>query len=114
MVDYVLTSSRIWSVWRVEGECTIYSAQLTTKDARCYNWVPVLLEPLPDVNQPPEDSSDKDPRQLYLQHIFQPGSFPIHVIQKALSVSLLTAFILFMSFFFYVIMFFRFTNVQTF
>lgn len=50
------------------------------------HWMPVTLEPLPDAEQPLEDSSDKDPRQIYMQCIFHPGRFPVHVIRKALSV----------------------------
>lgn len=49
--------------------------------------MPIILEPVPDVNHVLADSTEKDPRQIYLEYIFHTGRFPLHVIQKALSVS---------------------------
>lgn len=55
--------------------------------------MPVTLEPLPDAEQPVDDSGDKDPRHIYMQYIFHPGRFPVHVIRKALSVSKISHFV---------------------
>lgn len=73
----------------MEGTFTfhsVYSAVLDTDKSMGLHWMPVCLEALPDAEQPVEDCNDKDPRQIYMQYIFHPGRFPVHVIRKALSV----------------------------
>lgn len=88
-MDYTLTPSRIWSVWGMEGTFTfpsVYTAVLDAEKSMGLHWMPVTLESLPDAEQPVEETTDKDPRQIYMQYIFHPGRFPIHVIRKALSV----------------------------
>lgn len=90
LVDFALTPTRIWSVWGIEGAFafhSVYTAVLNVEKSVGLHWMPVTLEPLPDPEQPVDDSSDKDPRQIYMQYIFHPGRFPVHVIRKALSVS---------------------------
>lgn len=77
----------------MEGAFTfhsVYSAVLDVDKSMGLHWMPVTLEPLPDAEQPLEDSNDKDPRQIYMQYIFHPGRFPVHVIRKALSVKQFT------------------------
>lgn len=84
-MDFNLSSTRIWSLWRSEdGETSVYSAALYTGGEGTH-WVPVILEPVPDTNFTP-DTDYVDPRQAYLQHIFYPARFPLHIISKALSV----------------------------
>lgn len=45
------------------------------------------LENLPDADDIQRTEGDADPRQVYLQNIFYPFRFPLHIIGKALSVS---------------------------
>lgn len=83
LIDFTLSTSRIWSVWRgKEGECEVYSASHHSGS----HWIPVVLETVPDASQSPNIDGETDPRQSYLQHIFQPGRFPLHIISKALNV----------------------------
>jgi nuclear pore complex protein Nup160 len=83
LIDFTLSTSRIWSVWRgKDGECEVYSASLQTSS----HWIPVIIESIPDAGQPPNVDGETDPRQIYLQHIFHPGRFPLHIISKALNV----------------------------
>lgn len=87
LVDFSLTSTRIWSVFRNEdGYCSAYSALLSAVVGKGSHWIPVVLEPIPDTNDLPTNA-DVDPRQMYLEHIFYPGRFPLNIISKALSVS---------------------------
>jgi nuclear pore complex protein Nup160 len=70
-------------VWRgKDGECEVYSASLQTSS----HWIPVIIESIPDAGQPPNVDGETDPRQIYLQHIFHPGRFPLHIISKALNI----------------------------
>ncbi|GJQ71484.1 hypothetical protein Trydic_g11201 [Trypoxylus dichotomus] len=86
LVDFSLTTSRIWSVWRGEdGECTVYSAALSYGGEKGSHWVPVILEPLPHPTEVPYNP-DLDPKQLYLEYIFYPGRFSLNIISKALSI----------------------------
>ena len=62
----------------------MYSASLQSGS----HWIPVILESVPDAGQTPNIDGETDPRQVYLQHIFQPGRFPLHIISKALNVSI--------------------------
>ncbi|KAJ8978445.1 hypothetical protein NQ317_017648 [Molorchus minor] len=99
LIDFSIQKNRLWSAWRSEdGECVVYTASYKTN-----NWTRVILEALPDANQAPALDGESDPRQFYLQHIFHPGRFPLHIIGKALSIykrptilpdSLLTASVL--------------------
>ncbi|KAK9890753.1 hypothetical protein WA026_012101 [Henosepilachna vigintioctopunctata] len=83
LIDLSLTMSRIWSVWRGEvGECKVYSTCLQQDDVR--DWTPVILEEPPE-SQPPFLDGESDPSQVYLQYIFHPGRFPLHIINKALN-----------------------------
>ncbi|RZC33085.1 nuclear pore complex protein Nup160 -like, partial [Asbolus verrucosus] len=83
LIDFTLSTVRIWSVWRgKDGECEVYSASAHSGT----NWAPVVLESVPDASQPPNIDGETDPRQVYLQHIFQPGRFPLHIISKALNI----------------------------
>ncbi|XP_044262804.1 nuclear pore complex protein Nup160 homolog [Tribolium madens] len=83
LIDFTLSTSRIWSVWRgKEGECEVYSASNQAGS----HWIPVVLESVPDASQPLNIDGETDPRQSYLQHIFHPGRFPLHIISKALNI----------------------------
>ncbi|XP_045475134.1 nuclear pore complex protein Nup160 homolog [Harmonia axyridis] len=85
LIDMSLTMSRIWSVWRSEeGDCKVYSTCLQQGENDVRDWTPIILEELPE-NQPPMLDSESDPSQVYLQYIFHPGRFPLHVINKALN-----------------------------
>lgn len=80
--------SQIWSLWRTDdGDTAIYSVVLSNNSNEGSYWVPAVMEPQPDVNFVP-DTNDLDPRHVYLQYIFEPGRFPLHIIIKALSVSI--------------------------
>lgn len=91
MIDYALTPSRIWSIWRsLDGEWSLYSGQYNSEETNDdFVWTPVVLEPLPNAQELPCDGTI-DPRQQYLDYIFYPGRFPLQIISKALSVSNLT------------------------
>ncbi|XP_072392736.1 nuclear pore complex protein Nup160 homolog [Diabrotica undecimpunctata] len=90
LIDFALQTNRLWSVWRCEdGDSVVYTATLPVSRCASYkssNWSPIILETLPDANQAPANDGDSDPRQVYLQHIFHPGRFPLHIISKALSI----------------------------
>lgn len=82
-----LTMTRIWSIWRgEEGDCKVYSTCLQQGDNDVRDWIPIILEEPPE-SQPPMLDSESDPSQVYLQYVFHPGRFPLHVINKALNVS---------------------------
>lgn len=84
MIDFSLSTASVWSVWREkDGECVVYTAPLQISS--CY-WMPVVLESIPDAEQPPNIDGETDPHQAYLQYIFHPGRFPLHIINKALNV----------------------------
>ncbi|KAI4461367.1 nuclear pore complex protein [Holotrichia oblita] len=86
LVDFSLTTARIWSVWRGEdGECSVYSAALSHGGERGSHWIPVVLESLPHPSEVP-NNPDLDPKQLYLEYIFYPGRFSLNIISKALSI----------------------------
>ncbi|XP_022905074.1 nuclear pore complex protein Nup160 homolog [Onthophagus taurus] len=86
LVDFSLTSSRIWSVWRGEdGDCSVYSATLATNSDKGSHWVPIPLEPIPDPSELKADSN-LDPKETYMQYIFHPGRFSLNIISKALSI----------------------------
>ncbi|XP_018568434.1 nuclear pore complex protein Nup160 homolog isoform X2 [Anoplophora glabripennis] len=87
LIDFALQTNRLWSAWRCEdGECLVYTASLQSDTFKSNSWTPVILETLPDANQAPTTDGESDPRQVYLQHIFSPGKFPLHIISKALSI----------------------------
>uniref|UniRef100_A0A1Y1M1R8 Uncharacterized protein n=1 Tax=Photinus pyralis TaxID=7054 RepID=A0A1Y1M1R8_PHOPY len=86
LVDFNLSSNQIWSMWRSEdGEISVYCAPLVTNSSKGTYWIPAMLEPVPDANFVP-DMDSFDPRQAYLNHIFYPSRFPLHIISKALSI----------------------------
>ncbi|XP_076265249.1 nuclear pore complex protein Nup160 [Rhynchophorus ferrugineus] len=81
LIDFSFQSDRIWSAWRTsEDDCIIYTASLTSG-----GWVPVIKEVINDI-QVPVTTGDCDPRQVYLQHLFSPGRFPLHIINKSLGI----------------------------
>ncbi|KAG5881796.1 hypothetical protein JTB14_037092 [Gonioctena quinquepunctata] len=96
LIDFALQTNRLWTAWRCEdGECVVYTTALQTGTystsrqlglIRSTNWAPVILDTMPDANQAPANDGESDPRQVYLQHIFHPGKFPMHIISKALSI----------------------------
>ncbi|KAJ8920022.1 hypothetical protein NQ315_011672 [Exocentrus adspersus] len=87
LIDFAVQTTRIWSAWRNEdGECVIYTASLQSNSFKSNNWIPVILETIPDANQAPPSDGESDPRQVYLQHIFSPGRIPLQIISKALSI----------------------------
>ncbi|XP_074031669.1 nuclear pore complex protein Nup160 isoform X2 [Leptinotarsa decemlineata] len=96
LIDFALQTNRLWTAWRCEdGECVVYTTSLQpgmSQSSRhsallqSSNWAPVVLETIPDANQAPVNDGESDPRQIYLQHIFHPGRFPMHIITKALSI----------------------------
>lgn len=85
LIDFALSTTRIWSVWRgKDGESNVYWAPIQSGT----KWIPVVLEALPDSTEPSNVDGESDPRQVYLQYIFHPGRFPLHIISKALNVSI--------------------------
>ncbi|CAH1112722.1 unnamed protein product [Psylliodes chrysocephalus] len=91
LIDFALQTNRLWSLWRSEdGDSVVYTASLPlckqSGTFKSTSWTPVILETIPDANQAPANDGDSDSRQIYLQHIFHPGRFPLHIISKALSI----------------------------
>ncbi|CAH1156010.1 unnamed protein product [Phaedon cochleariae] len=88
LIDFALQTNRLWSAWRCEdGECVVFTAALRAGPTRAKSsWAPVVLETLPDANRAPDSDGESDPRQFYLQQVFQPGRFPVNIISKALSI----------------------------
>ncbi|CAH0554990.1 unnamed protein product [Brassicogethes aeneus] len=87
LIDFALQPNRLWSAWRCEdGDCVAFSASLYANGDESSSWTPVILETLPDANQYPAVDDEIDPKQAYLQHIFHPGRFPLHIISKALCI----------------------------
>ncbi|KAL3269609.1 hypothetical protein HHI36_008672 [Cryptolaemus montrouzieri] len=85
LIDISLTMSRIWSVWRSEaGDCKVYSTCLHYGESDVRDWTPVILEDPPE-SQPPLLDGESDPSHIYLEYIFHPGRFPLHIINKALN-----------------------------
>lgn len=84
LIDFAIESNRLWSIWRTEnGECTMYTTMLNEKQ----QWQMIYLESHPDPNYLANvERSNKDPRQIYLEYIFYPGRFPMHIISKALCI----------------------------
>lgn len=85
LIDYYVTPSLLWSLWTdTEGEMIARVAMLQGEPARGDNWMPVLLDPpaTADILIP----AHKDPREVYMDLIFQPGQFSTRDIQKALNV----------------------------
>lgn len=81
LIDFCLQSNRIWSAWRTtEDDCVVYTASLTSG-----TWTPVVKEFIHDT-QGPQSVGECDPRQVYLQHLFHPGRFPLHIINKSLGI----------------------------
>lgn len=86
MVDFNLTTNRVWSLWREDdGYTSVFTAALCVGGDEGTHWIPVTLESIPQVNFM-LDTDFVDPKQDFLQHIFYPGRFPLHIISKALSV----------------------------
>lgn len=90
LIDFTVDNERLWSLWRSEsGESKLYTTTLNGKQ----QWQAVFLEALPDPNHTANiERCNKDPRQVYLEYIFYPGRFPLHVISKALCVSIKLSF----------------------
>lgn len=90
MIDFAVQTNRLWSAWRCEsGECAVYIVSLRPGGGI---WTPVHLENVPDADNIQRIEGDSDPRQIYLQNIFYPFRFPLHIIGKALSVSKIRSF----------------------
>ncbi|XP_019873892.2 nuclear pore complex protein Nup160 homolog isoform X2 [Aethina tumida] len=86
LIDFALQPNRLWSAFRCsDGESAVYSAALFSNSYETSNWTPVVLEPLLDADSVTVND-EMDPRQIYLQHIFHPGRFPLHIINKALCI----------------------------
>ncbi|XP_060528379.1 nuclear pore complex protein Nup160 homolog isoform X2 [Cylas formicarius] len=81
LIDFCLQTDRLWSIWRAsDDDCVIYKTSLTSD---C--WTPVLKEVLVDTDRP-MTTKESDPREVYLQYLFRPGRFPLHVISKSLKI----------------------------
>ncbi|KAH1005345.1 hypothetical protein HUJ04_006346 [Dendroctonus ponderosae] len=81
LIDFALQFNRIWAAWRInDDDCVIYSASFQSRV-----WTPIVKEVVHDT-EVPRNSAECDPRQFYLQHLFHPGRFPLHIINKALGI----------------------------
>ncbi|XP_030768263.1 nuclear pore complex protein Nup160 homolog isoform X2 [Sitophilus oryzae] len=81
LIDFSLQCDRLWSLWRTsEDDCVIHTASLKSG-----TWTPIIREVVNDI-QNPVNRGECDPRQVYLQHLFHPGRFPLHVINKSLGI----------------------------
>ncbi|CAG9862053.1 unnamed protein product [Phyllotreta striolata] len=80
LIDFAAQLDCLWSVWRSDvGETVVYKASFKSNQ-----WTQVILEPEPCEKQFPIKFNDV--KTMYLQHIFHPGRFPLHVINKTLSI----------------------------
>ncbi|XP_052227575.1 nuclear pore complex protein Nup160-like isoform X1 [Dreissena polymorpha] len=82
LIDFCMTSSVLVSLWTSsEGNQVVRT--LTFGDEGPGSWLEVLLEPpeLSDLPIPPH----RDPREVYLEKLFEPGAFSREDIRKALN-----------------------------
>ncbi|KAF3422683.1 hypothetical protein E2986_06785 [Frieseomelitta varia] len=88
LVDFFFTTTRLWAVWRTTDMDTVEvtHAQLSLTGARVNSeWEAAVLEQTPDRDYILSDA-DTDPRQAYINYIFQPGQFSLTDITKALNI----------------------------
>lgn len=88
LVDFSFTMSRLWAAWRTTDmdTVTVTHAQLLLNSSQVGSeWETAILEPAPDRDYIISDLST-DPRQSYINYIFQPGKFSLVDITRALSI----------------------------
>ncbi|XP_034185245.1 nuclear pore complex protein Nup160 [Osmia lignaria lignaria] len=88
LVDFSFTTTRLWAVWRTTDMDTVEvtHAQLSLSGTRVNSeWETAILEQTPDADYVLGDP-DTDPRQAYIDYIFQPGQFSLTDITKALNI----------------------------
>ncbi|XP_066602662.1 nuclear pore complex protein Nup160 homolog [Prorops nasuta] len=88
LVDFSLTSSRLWAVWRTTDMDTVAVTHallpINTVNTNS-EWQTAILEQPPDRDYIITDP-DTDPREAYINYIFHPGQFSLNDITKALSI----------------------------
>ncbi|XP_020630293.1 nuclear pore complex protein Nup160-like [Orbicella faveolata] len=85
LVDFVVTTSHIWTVWTsAEGETMVYFTPTENLDLQQSGWTRVFLELTEnsEVLVPPY----KEPREVFLEQLFYPGRFSNHSILKAMQI----------------------------
>ncbi|XP_053384862.1 nuclear pore complex protein Nup160-like isoform X2 [Mercenaria mercenaria] len=82
LIDFCMRSTTLVSLW-TSSEGTPVIRTLTFGDEGPGGWMEVLLQPaeVADLNIPPH----RDPREVYLERLFQPGRFSKQDIRRALS-----------------------------
>ncbi|XP_050293240.1 nuclear pore complex protein Nup160 homolog [Anthonomus grandis grandis] len=81
LIDFCLQPEQIWMAWREsEDDCVIQTMSLQTRI-----WTPVVKAVINDT-QLNRGNLQCDPREVYLQHLFHPGRFPMHIINKSLGI----------------------------
>ncbi|KAH9499948.1 hypothetical protein Btru_075996 [Bulinus truncatus] len=85
LVDFVVTEDYLMSLWTTQtGDTQVLTTPLDrSEDMMSSDWEPVLLANLTDAVVVPRH---RDPRDVYLEKIVQPGYFSPQDIVKALSV----------------------------
>lgn len=76
----------MWS--NPDGETVVRHRRLRDETTHSHgtNWTQVVPETPPDRNFDPSSQVNVDPKQAYLSYIFQPGKFPLSIINRALTV----------------------------
>ncbi|XP_060553700.1 nuclear pore complex protein Nup160-like [Ruditapes philippinarum] len=82
LIDFCMSSTTLVTLW-TSSEGTPVVRTLTFGDEGPGPWMEVLLQPaeVADLNIPPH----RDPREVYLERLFQPGRFSKQDIRRALS-----------------------------
>ncbi|XP_062566399.1 nuclear pore complex protein Nup160-like isoform X5 [Saccostrea cucullata] len=84
LIDFCVTSDKLWTLWTNSAGESIARVCHLSGDLRDGNWVEVILHP--------SDggeilvSQHTDPREVYMEKMFQPKRFSLYDIHKALNV----------------------------
>ncbi|CAH3174338.1 unnamed protein product [Porites lobata] len=85
LVDFAVTPSHIWTVWRnTEGETMVYVKPSEGGGLQQTSWTRVFLEPTDHFDV--ESATYKEHREVYLEQIFYPGRFSNNTILKAMQI----------------------------
>lgn len=84
LIDYCVTSDKLWTLWTNSSGESIARVCHMSGELRVGNWVEVILQPS-DTGEILV-SQHNDPREVYMQKMFQPKRFNLYDIHKALNV----------------------------
>ncbi|XP_069037691.1 nuclear pore complex protein Nup160 isoform X2 [Lepisosteus oculatus] len=83
LVDFSLTSTDIWALWLDDENQTVVK-YINFEHNQAGQWNQVFVQPPSD--EEVNFGEDQDPREIYLERIFSPGSFTASAILKALQI----------------------------